>query len=588
MALTEQQIQRAKEYFNTQQKTTVGDFMRGYAGQTAEENNIGFLEKVKESLFNRASKAKEALQLGSKLATEEGAITPVESAVRVVGQGAGFIGDILGAVIEPAVKPIVEKIAETETGKKAFTAINQGQQIYDNWKKESIVNDRIGKSIEGLVNIAAIMPIGTGAKVGKELTGQAIEQAGKTGAKVLEKAALGVEKVKPVIETQKNIISDIATSGKEFIEKIPERTAVKQAERVAQEKFIQEIPDSLQQSVKRVITEGVDSNDIKEILNTTKKERVVLKEVLDNTKKYASGIKDKDPAKTVGQIVRKPFEDVDVLLEKEGKNLGSIVKQTKTITKKIPNIQERIFNALKQVNGLEDLRLRGGKLDFTNTTLSGTKNKTARESLIEEFTEIASKNPYQLHLKRQELFDILGGRKKANLYLIETEEKGLQSIRNELSNILDEISPTYKKLNAKYAPLANIRTRFRKFFKNTLNADEDILDIQAGNLARRLTSNAQSNAELRQLLRDVSTELSKRGIKETIDPVKAQEFYNLLSKYYNIAAPTGFAGQTNLGINMATGRGVLGKIAEETLGRLRKTEQSTQKMLEDFINKLDD
>ncbi|MBP7061636.1 hypothetical protein KBA84_02265 [Patescibacteria group bacterium] len=76
--------------------------------------------------------------------------------------------------------------------------------------------------------------------------------------------------------------------------------------------------------------------------------------------------------------------------------------------------------------------------------------------------------------------------------------------------------------------------------KTLPDATEDILDMKGGLLARRLTSNAVSNPQVRQLLRNLD---KVSGGKTTESVESMQDLYNILNKYYNIAGKTGLQGQ---------------------------------------------
>jgi hypothetical protein len=78
----------------------------------------------------------------------------------------------------------------------------------------------------------------------------------------------------------------------------------------------------------------------------------------------------------------------------------------------------------------------------------------------------------------------------------------------------------------------------RRFMKTLPDATEDILDMQAGLLARRLTGNAQSNPQIRNILKMLDKATGKTGTKDSVEAL--QDLYNIFDKYYSIAGKTGF------------------------------------------------
>lgn len=177
-------------------------------------------------------------------------------------------------------------------------------------------------------------------------------------------------------------------------------------------------------------------------------------------------------------------------------------------------------------------------MDFKNTTLATSLTKSDRNAIQKVFTSaIKDSTGKQKHLLRQELFEILGGKKKALTNITDTQEKAFDAIRKGLSDVLEMKNPQYKALSNEYRKIIQPLSEMRRFMKSLPDATEDILDMKAGLLARRLTSNAQSNPQIRQMLRN----LDKATGGKTADSVEAmQDLYNILDKYYNIAGKTGF------------------------------------------------
>jgi exopolysaccharide biosynthesis predicted pyruvyltransferase EpsI len=120
----------------------------------------------------------------------------------------------------------------------------------------------------------------------------------------------------------------------------------------------------------------------------------------------------------------------------------------------------------------------------------------------------------------------------------------------------------------------------RKYMKNIPDATEDILDMQAGLLARRLTSLAKSNPEIKATLQAMDKATAVKG-KTKVSIENLQDFYNVLDKYYDIAAKTGYQGQTTTAIEKASG--VKDFIAQTVSGIAGKTDAVKRKAIEDAL-----
>lgn len=142
--------------------------------------------------------------------TATGEINPLETGVRVVGDIVGGATDVafeglkagakavLPEKAEQRVKQLGLDILQTDIGKAGVSALSKGVQEYEKWKEQ---NPRIAESLEGVLNIASILPaekvLGVGAKVVKpaaklagEAVGEAATTAGKSLAKNVEKRAI--------------------------------------------------------------------------------------------------------------------------------------------------------------------------------------------------------------------------------------------------------------------------------------------------------------------------------------------------------------------------------------------------------------
>jgi len=166
---------------------------------------------IKESAINRGTSILETIK-----ASATGKLNPAQTGINVVGQGVGFGFDVLGTLISKGIQAIPEqikkpvasvinnlasKMSNNPTIYKGLTAINEGVDRYNAWK---LKNPENAKTVEGLVNVAMLAPVGSGTKtglagVGKEagVVGRTLEKSGLEAANI-EKQSFVRELVSPI------------------------------------------------------------------------------------------------------------------------------------------------------------------------------------------------------------------------------------------------------------------------------------------------------------------------------------------------------------------------------------------------------
>lgn len=144
----------------------------------------GFLTRLGGDLRKRAGEAYSTLGEAAR-----GEISPVESGIRVVGQGVAAVGDVIGQGLTSAYRVAVPDIAKPviEQGVARVAQAVRLPQALERYEAFSQQNPRFTKTLEGVVNIASALPAGKGAQVGvkavKEGAEEAVEQAAKSWSK---------------------------------------------------------------------------------------------------------------------------------------------------------------------------------------------------------------------------------------------------------------------------------------------------------------------------------------------------------------------------------------------------------------------
>jgi hypothetical protein len=543
--------------------------------QPTEQPN--YFQRVGSKLMETGKEVTEAVMKPSKMVEQEEQPESVDFlrvGLRTAGAVARTPFDIIGEL--PGVKQSLEGIGSL-IGK-----IPGVEEVVKNGVELATKYPEIAKDIQNIVDIATLGGAGMAEKPLKEAVVKTAGKVAETTAKATEAIS---QSVKPIAETTGKVISGAKEVGKATLEnakQIPGRVATNVAESKATTEAISKLPS---QVAKNAVQNGIDINDIKYIYKIPAEQKQPLKELFKATKDFVSGTSKTNPIEIVGKPIVERIKTLKTSLGTVGQKLGKASESLGTVVKE--ELTPKILESLQKVPGLNGLTLtKKGLLDFKNTVLASGETLSDRNAIQRIFTDaVKSGTGKQKHLLRQELFEVLGGKKGAMIAMTDTQDKAYQAIRQGLSDILDTKNSVYKTLNKEYSTIIQPLNSISKFMKlNKLaGATEDILNMDAGLLARRLTSNAGSNPEIRNLLRLLDKATKKTG-KTAINVENLQDFYNILDKYYDIAGKTTLQGQVQMGVEKASGiKDVISQAVGQVAG---KTEAVRRKAIEDALNEI--
>lgn len=508
----------------------------------------------------------------------------VQLAGNVAEAGLNTIGNVITST--PVVKDVVKGVAEpVGEGIKAFqTWLSnnpQFQSAVSNETSNTIAdfldkNPDIARNAEAVNNVAnAVLAVKGGLQTAGTTKG-VIEAGVDLTKQGISKTKAGVQAVteSPVIKGVGTVLSDV----KESVKRIPDRMSTNMAEKQAIEAEIASLPSKTAQTAVR---DGVDIADVKELSALPKTPQV--NKLIETVKKYAKGDKTVDPIEVVGEPMIERVRSLEADRKVVGKQLGDASKEIGTLTK--PELENGVLLRLQKVPGLENIKVSNGKLDFKGTTLDNALSDADRTALQEAFTEATRwGDGEKAHMFRQTLFETLGGKKKSLTNITDTQERGYEAIRAGLSDVIETKSPKYKTLSNEYRKIVQPLSDLRKLMKNIdPNSTEDILNMSAGLLARRITSASASNPQIKQLLQALDNAGLEKGlIKESV--TQLQDTYNILNKYYDIAPKTGFQNLVKEGTGMSDS--VIGTVKETVKDIAGKSNAVRQKALEDLLNSI--
>jgi hypothetical protein len=522
----------------------------------------------------------------SLMKSVRGERNPVLAGFDMVGDVAGGIGDAVGDVTMGAIKTVVnpddekvvaEKATEIATSIADTDMAQQMVQIYDGLDEDAKQNLRTTGNI-GMA-VVDVLTAGTGTKAVRPLVGVAergidagIDASVRTGAKLNQLADQG---------------ADIAISGAnkitEPIANVTRRGAVQRQVKADQKALVESLPS---QKARTAAEDGVDFDDITTFENIPVENKSAYKELVDESYKFAA--KDKtatDPAELIGTPIIKKLNEAEAVRKTIGKEQGRIASSQGRV--KAETLKFNVLRSLQETPGLEGLAFRNGKLDFTNTNIGSSLSKKVQKDLQGYFDEaIGNTSGKRINLFREELRVVLGSKKGSLAPLLETEDKAIEAMRKGMANTL---SPEYRAINLEYAKAASAISDFDKKFKLLDKEgifDEDLLNMKAGNFARRMQSAASSGIDMKQLLRNLDTVTGTKGVSAE----KMQEVYLVLDRYLQLEKGGTLSGRVESGGLRVASKLTPGGAAGAALAKLNEfgsiTEGVTQKALKDYLDEI--
>ena len=520
-----------------------------------------YLSRVGSELKTAGTGYLETTERGAEL-TQEG--KPIQGAIMA---GLGAVGSFIRGVFSPITAAIAPTIQEKlkESGVTDNVEVQKVLKGIDEWAK---ANPDLAKNSQNLLEIvtaligvkgvtSAIPVIKTGA--------ESVEQGIKTGVKAIAEA--------PVVQGT----IDVTKMAVEGVSRIPSKIATNVAQKQAEVATIKSLPTKIAQ---KAAQDGIDPVDVKVIYSIPKETKSASKELADTVIKFSKGDTKIDPIEIVGKPIKERLKILEKLRGTVGQKLGVVAETLGTVTSK--EMVQPVFLALQKVSGLSGIKLgKNGVLDFSDTVLTTAETAVDRKAIQSIFTQATMGGTGKSkHLLRQELFEILGGKKRASIQLTETQDKAYQAIRQGLSGVLETKNSTYKELSNQYRKIIKPLSDMRKTIKAVPGVTEDILDMNAGLIARRLTSTSLSQGQIRTILQAMDNVTKVKGTTQATTE-SLQNLYNVLGKYYDIAPKTGFQGQVKAGVESASGLG------ETIVGAVKKVMGETpvvrQKAIESVL-----
>jgi len=517
-------------------------------------------------------------------------LTMIRSIFRGAGTALKTAGKLIAAPIATAVNAISEKISDIPevqkfaqnpfVGSALDTVIGGLQQAGENYDEFKQKNPQLAQDIEAGTEILLTV---LGEKPTQEILSRVYGKVKGGASFVADVADDGIKSLKQTTEALVEKLPSITTPEK--LSTIPSRIKTNLQQKQLVQTAIKELPT---EKARTAVRQGIEINDVKELVSkpVPAGQKEISRELVDTAKAFSSnGGRGTDPMEVVGKPMVSRIKYLESEKGRIGQKLGEVAKELGTVTQK--EVQPVVLAELQKVRGLNGLSVnKKGVLDFSKTVLTTAETKADRIAIQSIYTSsIKSGSGNSKHLLRQELFEILGGKKSSLSNMTGTQDSSFQAVRKALSDVLETKNSSYKDLSNQYREVVTPLGEARKLIKLTAEKGEeniDLLDLEAGILARRLTSTSISRPRIEALFRELDSVGLKQG-DSTVSVKQLQDLYNILNKYYDISPTTGFQGQIKDAIG---GGGVVDRIVGGVSKLAGETPAVRQKALEDLLDDL--
>lgn len=285
MALTQEQRQKAQEYFKKQesQNYTVNNFLENYSKQTASKPTIidrfkgtvkdvvGIVPAVGETLKETGQRGADTLGRAFR-----GEADPLTTGLAFTGDIARGISETVGDVIFGAGKAVlpVEVEQKIQEGFRTIVEPLTGPitNIQSAWEEVKEKHPNVAESIEGMLNIgmlgADVAGFGAGAKVtkgvgkaGKELIEEGIEKVGKKVVSGIDEIGETTKGVGEYLTTQ---VTGLTPETVETLIKNPAKITKAQADDMSRMTLARNVEDVLNSRLDELTATGKEYNLIRQ------------------------------------------------------------------------------------------------------------------------------------------------------------------------------------------------------------------------------------------------------------------------------------------------------------------------------------
>jgi FtsZ-binding cell division protein ZapB len=517
----------------------------------------------------------------------------IKSGLRVAGQLAGGLNDIIGQGIgaiaktatevipDPIKNALMERIKEspaTQVALKVFTAANQ------TWQEFEKSNPETAQTLKDIGNIASFIPL-------EKLV---IEGAKSIGSGIIKTVDVATD----VIKKAPGIVDDLSKT----VQKVAPKFDATEAIQVKTSK-IQQTIDELKAKTSTLTDEKQISKNVNEI---TKQENLLAKEQTKKIKMYSPIVKeainsgldeptvtfvsglttaDKNKGRQMIDIAEKAKTDKtfsgnpkDIAGKSVIDRVSIIEKAKKEADKKMDEALESMPNKLNDITKSRtsfitnlkgaDVKIKpNGELSFGRSTIvDPAVQKVINEAYKRTVT--GKMTPQSIRSFRSRIRAL---ETKINSKILDKRNQDygivvLEKLRKDLSS--DIGSEVYQKYAKQYAKTSSA---LEDLYKSLGKAGENFTDaeyksLKAGELVRRMLSNA--SADPKELMNNIDDIAKEYGYNVGDNLYNQAVLANEIEKLYKITPETSFGGQIKTAVEGATAVGDVAKVAAGDISKI--------------------
>jgi len=280
--------------------------------------------------------------------------------------------------------------------------------------------------------------------------------------------------------------------------------------------------------------------------SASKKQVVKMLDSIANKKKFPD--LDQRPSDIVGDSVANRARAIATKNNQAGKRIGSIAESLKN---KEVNIQSPVNDFIGELSDLGVKFSRGDDgwvlPDFSRSKFVGGSQKDM-SVLINDLLK-GDVNFKQAHKLKQTIRDNVDFDKGGAGQIKGESQRLLKKLSSGIDEVLDNDSSAYKKANETFAKTIKLKDDYQKMAGKDIDLFSDVSKEALANKARRLSSNAQSRAAIKQTLSDSDEVLKGLGVNFK-DNIHSLNFVvNRLDDLFKITPETSIQGVIERGVD---------------------------------------
>lgn len=528
-----------------------------------------------------------------------------EGVMQTAGQGAGYLGDIIGAGITKlgeGVSYITPDVVEDEVmnqlgiffdqplmqmGKRAFQAGGEA------WNQFSEENPRAARNIAAITNISGV---GIPTKLAAPSVARTASRMEMPSTRRAREAQTSMEQ--GGIEATRDITAPYR------LEELPPASWEEGASRVASTSEIpveRRIPATEGQVLsperrlvkspvqQKAIRQGFDEGLVAMIREASPADRRNMLESLDimeraiGNKRFSMLNRTTDVA---GKSILKRYQTIAEANKKAGRSIdryarnnlkGQYVDFNPPVNNFIDNLQDMGIT-LK-----DDLTL-----DFSGSTVEGLAGaERILNQMVKRMKSPRDMTAYEVHTFKKFIDDQVTYGKQVE-GLSGQADRAIKQLRRELDEVLDSNFEGYNQANQQYAETIRAMDDFQSVMGRTIDFDSPNAATAVGTKLRGIGSNIQSRGRLLDSLNEMQTLGNKYGGGFDDDVINQAAFTMELDRLFGTKADTSFAGQISEAIGNApptTASQAIGAAARAAANKVKGVNQEAQfKAMRELLN----